>query len=142
MISPALVITVAIQLACQAFKVVYYSIRHRRLEAARFFSTGGMPSAHSAFVTALTLSVGLIEGWGSGAFTVAVVLATIVVFDAMRLRQTVDRHSRLLRELVSLLPEERRKFDPAVVGHSVGEVVAGVVTGAVLALVAYLLFVA
>ena len=72
----------------------------------------------------------------------AVVLATIVVFDAIRLRQTVDRHSRLLRELVTLLPEERRKFDPAVVGHSVGEVLAGVLTGAVLALVAYLLFVA
>ena len=142
MISPALVITVAIQLACQAFKVVYYSLRNRRLEASRFFSTGGMPSAHSAFVTALTVSVGLVEGWGSGAFTVAVVLATIVVFDAMRLRHTVDRHSRLLRELISLLPEGRCQFDPVAVGHNFAEVVAGVVTGAVLALGAYLLFIA
>ena len=142
MISPALVITIAVQFACQAFKVVYYSIRHRRLEAARLISTGGMPSAHSAFVAALTMSMGLVEGWGSGVFTVAVVLAAIVVFDAMRLRRTVDRHSRLLQELATLLPEDRRSFNPVVVGHTVGEVVVGVVTGAVLALVAYLLFIA
>ena len=142
MISSALVITIAIQIACQAFKVVYYSIRHRRLEAARFISTGGMPSAHSAFVTALVVSVGLVEGWRSGAFTVAVVLAAIVVFDALRLRRTVDRHGRLLQELVTLLPEERRRFNPTVVGHSTGEVVAGVVVGAVLALAAWRLFLA
>ena len=140
--SPALVITVAIQIGCQAFKVVYYSIRNRRLEVNRFLSTGGMPSAHSAFVAALTISVGLVEGWDSGAFTVSVVLAAIVVFDALRLRRTVDRHSHLLRELVALLPEDRRTFNPAVVGHSGGEVMAGVVVGAALAPAAYLLFVA
>lgn len=142
MISPALVITIAIQVACQAFKVIYYSIRHRRLEAERFISTGGMPSAHSAFVAALTVSVGLVEGWGSGAFTVAVVLAAVVVFDALRLRRIVDRHSRLLQELVTLLPEGRRGFTPMVVGHSVGEVAAGVAAGAGMALAAYLLFLA
>ena len=142
MISPALVITIAIQIACQAFKVVYYSIRHRRLEAARFISTGGMPSAHSAFVAALTVSVGLAEGLDSGAFTVAVVLAAIVVFDALRLRRTVDRHSRLLQELASLLPDRCHGFSAAAVGHSVGEVLAGVVVGAVLAFAAYLLFIA
>ena len=140
--NPALLITVAIQLACQAFKVVYYSIRNRRLEAHRLFSTGGMPSAHSAFVSALVVSVGLVEGWSSAAFTVAVVLAAIVVFDAVRLRRTVDHHSRVLHELIALLPDKRPAFDPPVVGHSAAEVVAGMVVGTVLAALAYLLFVA
>ena len=140
--NPALLITVAIQFACQAFKVVYYSIRNRRLEAHRLFSTGGMPSAHSAFVAALTVSVGLVEGWSSAAFTVAVVLAAIVVFDAVRLRRTVDLHTRVLNELIALLPDKRPAFDPPVVGHSGSEVMAGIVVGAVLAALAYLLFVA
>ena len=140
--NPALLITIAIQLGCQAFKVVYYSIRNRRLEAHRLFSTGGMPSAHSAFVAALTVSVGLVDGWQSGAFTVAVVLAIIVVFDAVRLRRTVDHHSRVLRELIALLPDKRPQFNPPVIGHSAAEVVAGIVVGAVLAPLAYLLFVA
>ena len=140
--NPALLITIAIQLGCQAFKMIYYSIRNRRLEAHRLFSTGGMPSAHSAFVAALTVSVGLVEGWQSAAFAVAVVLATIVVFDAVRLRRTVDHHSRVLNELITLLPDKRPAFDPPVVGHSSAEVVAGIATGAVLAALAYLLFVA
>ncbi len=140
--NPALLITIAIQLGCQAFKMIYYSIRNRRLEAHRLFSTGGMPSAHSAFVAALTVSVGLVEGWQSAAFAVAVVLATIVVFDAVRLRRTVDLHSRVLNELIALLPDKRPVFDPPVVGHSSAEVVAGIATGAVLAALAYLLFVA
>ena len=140
--NPALLITVAIQFGCQAFKVVYYSIRNRRLEAQRLFSTGGMPSAHSAFVSALTVSVGLVEGWASAAFTVSVVLAAIVVFDAIRLRRTVDHHSRVLHELIALLPGKRPAFDPPVVGHSTSEVVVGIVVGAVFATLAYRLFVA
>ncbi|MDE0227228.1 MAG: divergent PAP2 family protein [Spirochaetaceae bacterium] len=140
--NPALLITVAIQLGCQAFKVVYYSIRNRRLEAHRLFSTGGMPSAHSAFVSALTVSVGLVEGWASAAFTVSVVLAAIVVFDAIRLRRTVDHHSRVLHELIALLPDKRPAFDPPVVGHSTSEVVVGIVVGTVFATLAYQLFVA
>ncbi len=140
--NPALLITVAIQFGCQAFKVVYYSIRNRRLEAHRLFSTGGMPSAHSAFVSALTVSVGLVEGWSSAAFTVSVVLAAIVVFDAIRLRRTVDHHSRVLRELIALLPDRRPAFNPPVVGHSTSEVVVGMVVGAVFSTLAYQLFVA
>ena len=140
--NPALLITVAIQFGCQAYKVVYYSIRNRRLEAHRLFSTGGMPSAHSAFVSALVVSIGLVEGWSSAAFTVAVVLAAIVVFDAVRLRRTVDHQSRALNELIALLPDKRPQFNPPVVGHSPAEVVVGMVVGAVLAALAYLLFVA
>ena len=140
--NPALLITVAIQFGCQAYKVVYYSIRNRRLEAHRLFSTGGMPSAHSAFVSALVVSIGLVEGWSSAAFTVAVVLAAIVVFDAVRLRRTVDHQSRALTELIALLPDKRPQFNPPVVGHSPAEVVVGMLVGAVLAALAYLLFVA
>ena len=140
--NPALLITVAIQFGCQAFKVVYYSIRNRRLEPHRLFSTGGMPSAHSAFVSALTVSVGLVEGWSSAAFTVSVVLAAIVVFDAIRLRRTVDHHSRVLHQLIALLPDRRPAFNPPVVGHSTAEVVVGMVVGAVFATLAYQLFVA
>lgn len=140
--NPALLITVAIQFGCQAFKVVYYSIRNRRLEAHRLFSTGGMPSAHSAFVSALTVSVGFVEGWSSAALTVSVVLATIVVFDAVRLRRTVDHHSRVLHELIASLPDKRPAFNPPVVGHSTTEVVAGIVVGTVFATLAYQLFVA
>jgi len=41
-------------------------------------SSGGMPSSHSATVTALAASVGLQEGTGGSAFAIAVVLACVV----------------------------------------------------------------
>jgi acid phosphatase family membrane protein YuiD len=53
----------AVQVACQLFKVVLYSIREKRLAISYFISAGGMPSAHSAFVTALTVSVGMGSGF-------------------------------------------------------------------------------
>uniref|UniRef100_A0A2P2JLS0 Uncharacterized protein MANES_13G069500 n=1 Tax=Rhizophora mucronata TaxID=61149 RepID=A0A2P2JLS0_RHIMU len=40
--------------------------------------SGGMPSSHSATVTALALAIGLQEGTGSPAFAIAVVLACVV----------------------------------------------------------------
>lgn len=41
-------------------------------------SSGGMPSSHSATVTALATAIGLQEGVGSASFSVAVVLACVV----------------------------------------------------------------
>lgn len=41
-------------------------------------SSGGMPSSHSATVTALAVAVGIQEGLGGSAFAIAVVLACVV----------------------------------------------------------------
>lgn len=40
--------------------------------------SGGMPSSHSATVTALAVTIGLQEGTGGPAFAIAVVLACVV----------------------------------------------------------------
>ena len=40
--------------------------------------SGGMPSSHSATVSALAVAIGLQEGSGSPSFAIAVVLACIV----------------------------------------------------------------
>lgn len=41
-------------------------------------SSGGMPSSHSAFVTALATAIGLEEGMQASSFAIAVVLACVV----------------------------------------------------------------
>ena len=40
--------------------------------------SGGMPSSHSATVSALAVAIGLHEGTGSPAFAIAVVLSCVV----------------------------------------------------------------
>jgi acid phosphatase family membrane protein YuiD len=138
MLPLSLLTAVAVQVACQAFKVGYYSIRERRLALSWFISAGGMPSAHSAFVTALAVSVGLWSGFASDLFAVAAVFSVITIYDALRLRGAVEHHARLLERLSSLHPETAGAQINTRLGHSLAEIVAGIVAGGGLAAVAWL----
>lgn len=136
----SLLVAVSAQVACQLYKVVAESIRRRRLELSPFVHTGGMPSAHSAFVTALTTSVGLSAGFDSDVFAVAAVFSLIVIYDAYRLRGEVAKHATILNRLKSA-PGLSKAFDAAeritgggslneAAGHSAAEIVAGIIVGA------------
>ena len=133
----ALLTAVAIQLACQAFKVVFYSLRERRLALSWFVSAGGMPSAHSAFVAALAVSVGLQDGFGSTVFSVAGVFALITVYDAVRLRGAVAHHARILARLAEKHPDVSVGHLNTRLGHTLPEILAGLIVGGALALVAW-----
>jgi len=68
-------------LLCQVIKI-FISKKKRA-----FFELGGMPSAHSAFVSALCTSVGLIEGFSSVIFLVTLAFSALVVHDAVHIRK-------------------------------------------------------
>lgn len=130
------VIAVLSQVASQLFKVVLYSVAERRFAIERFVNAGGMPSAHTAFVTALAAAIGLQRGITSDVFAVAFVFAVIVVYDAFRLRGHVQRHAEVLnrllaprRELPESVADGREEPLSETVGHSLPEVGAGIVWG-------------
>ncbi|CAK9165502.1 unnamed protein product [Ilex paraguariensis] len=52
--------------------------KEKRWDSRRILSSGGMPSSHSATVTALAAAIGLQEGTGGSGFAIAVVLACVV----------------------------------------------------------------
>jgi len=133
----SLLTAVAVQIACQTFKVVYYSVREKRLALSWFVSTGGMPSAHSAFVSALTVSVGLREGFGSSVFAVACVFAVITIYDALRLRGAVEHHARLLSMLAAKHPDVPAGIITTRLGHTLPEILAGMCTGCGLSVIAW-----
>jgi acid phosphatase family membrane protein YuiD len=133
----SLAVAVAIQLACQLFKVAFYSLREHRFRPSYFVSAGGMPSAHTAFVTALTVSVGLRSGFASELFAVAAVFGLIVVYDSFRLRGAVERQARLMKQLAALHPEVHAGELTELVGHSLPEIAAGLVAGGGLAAAAW-----
>ncbi|KAJ8633203.1 hypothetical protein MRB53_026539 [Persea americana] len=85
--------------------------KEKRWDSRRLYGSGGMPSSHSATVTALAVAIGLQEGTGGSSFALAVVLAAIVMYDASGVRlhagqQAVPPSSLplLLRHHVPLLP--------------------------------------
>jgi hypothetical protein len=137
--SASLISAVVVQLLCQIFKAAYYSVRERKLRLGYLFAAGGMPSGHAAFVTALTVSIGLASGLRSDAFTVAFVFSVIIIYDILRVRSVVQRHSEVLDELVgeraaagrdAARPQRPLFAIPRHIGHTPAEVAIGVAVGA------------
>jgi acid phosphatase family membrane protein YuiD len=135
--SRSLVVAVAVQLASQLFKVAFYSLKERRLRLDYFIFTGGMPSAHTAFVSALTVSLGLHHGFASEFFTVAFVFSVIIVYDLVRVRGAVHAHSRILAMLLEQVQLRQKIVLPHLVSHSLPEILAGFVVGCGAAAAAY-----
>ena len=99
---------------------------------------GGMPSAHSAFAFSMVTLVGYTAGITSPVFAVAVVLAIIILDDALRMRIFLGRHGQALVRLISLLPKEEQKAFPPLekqLGHKPIEAIVGALIGVVLTIV-------
>jgi acid phosphatase family membrane protein YuiD len=126
LVSVSLVAAVCVQLICQAFKYIFYSIREGRSNFSYFLSAGGMPSSHSAFVTALTVSVGLRGGFNTEVFAAAFVFSAIVIYDSYRLRGAVENHARMLKKLAERHPDVDAAGITEMVGHSPLEILAGI----------------
>ncbi len=135
----SLAVAVAVQVACQAFKVVLYSIRDRKLGLRYFLTAGGMPSAHSAFVSALCVSVGIASGFLSDLFAVSCVFSLIVIYDSFRLRGAVEKQARALNALLARHPEAGAARLSEMVGHTPAEIAVGIAAGGGLSALASLL---
>jgi acid phosphatase family membrane protein YuiD len=106
--------------------------------------SGGMPSSHTALVTALALSVGLQEAFSSTIFAVTAALAVILIYDAANVRYYSGQYIKVTQQLVKDVQEElNTEFtDPIyqiklkdVLGHKWMEVVGGGFLGAFVAIV-------
>lgn len=121
-------------LVAQVFKVGLVLATERRWAPERLLETGGMPSSHSAAVAALATSFGMIYGLGHPYFAVAVVFATIVMYDATGIRRAAGQHAELLNDLVEELSHLFDEgFQPralkTLLGHTYPQVVVGALLG-------------
>ena len=120
----------------QALKVVFYYIKHHKFDISKFFSSGSMPSSHSAFVTALVVAVGMVEGVGSTFFAISVVLATVVMYDASGVRRAAGRQARIINQIVlDFYKEKQVKTEKLkeLLGHTPLEVFVGAILGGLIA---------
>lgn len=113
------------------------AVRHEA-DFRLFVSTGGMPSAHAALVTALATSVGLVCGFGSHLFAVTAALASIVLFDAQSVRRAAGQQARILNQIVKELFKEHHLSQQRLhelLGHTRLEVFMGMIVGIATALI-------
>ena len=101
-----------------------------------------MPSSHSAFVLALTVSLGLQYGFDHPAFTVSFALMAIVIYDAMGVRYETGKQGQIINKILEELFVEGKPLTDEklkeLVGHSPLEVLGGLIVGAISLMIFYL----
>jgi uncharacterized protein len=131
--NPPLLRAVFAMLTAQTFKFATTLIIRRRIDFRRLVGTGGMPSSHSASVTALSVAVGIEQGWNSTVFGVAAFLSLVVMYDATGIRRAAGRQAQILNKMLEELKDyhklqgERLK---ELLGHTPLEVLVGAAYGA------------
>lgn len=133
----------------QVIKVPIQFIVSRKLDWSLVTSTGGMPSSHSAAVTALSTGVALEHGLGSSLFAVSAIFAVITMFDATGVRRHAGEQATVLNKLVidfnrfvneakdfpKAEDKEKQKKLKELLGHQPIEVFFGGLTGILLTLI-------
>ncbi|WP_010532291.1 divergent PAP2 family protein [Lentibacillus jeotgali] len=84
----------------QVIKIPIRLIATREFKPGLAFSTGGMPSSHSAAVAALTTAVGIVEGADSVMFAISAVFSVIIMFDASGVRRQAGEQAIVINQLV------------------------------------------
>lgn len=87
-------------LFAQLIKTVLYAVQNKGLDLRRLFGDGGMPSGHTATVTALAAACGLTQGFDSAVFAVSAILTVVVCRDAVGVRRETEKQAKLLNKLV------------------------------------------
>jgi len=137
----------------QFVKVPIQYLATKKVNWSLLTSTGGMPSSHSAAVTALTTGIALEEGLNSAVFAVSAMFAIITMFDATGVRRQAGEQAIVLNQLVADFnkiiadaknwpkkPEqEKRKELKELLGHKPIEVFFGGITGVALTLILFFL---
>jgi len=125
----------------QFSKFLAHLVMTRRLNFTRLFATGGMPSAHSASVAALTTGVAFREGLDSTLFSVTLFFSLVIMYDAAGLRRAASNQARVLNRIVedsyaheSHIPERLSEL----LGHTPFEVFVGAALGVLYGVIWYL----
>jgi uncharacterized protein len=106
------------------------------------FAYSDMPSGHTSVVSAITTIIGLKLGIDSPLFAISLVFATIVIVDAIGLRNYLGLHGKTINVLVQDLEEDDFLDDYypkqlEKIGHTPLQVIVGGIIGILTSLILY-----
>ncbi|CCO08700.1 divergent PAP2 family protein [Desulforamulus hydrothermalis] len=128
-------------LTAQFLKGLLECLTNKKWRWERFFEAGGMPSSHSAMVTALATAAGLSYGWSSSLFTITAIFSLIVMYDAMGVRRAAGIHAKVLNQILEEMGrqdgQQNVKALKELIGHTPSEVAVGAMIGVIMAAVVF-----
>lgn len=123
----------------QVLKTIIHLCFTKRFVAERLVGSGGMPSSHSATVCALATAAAFEYGAGSFEFSISLILAIIVMYDAMGVRRETGIQAKLLNDILETFSQMGRSELSAYeklkefVGHTPLQVLVGAILGILIA---------
>lgn len=105
MINPIISVGLISWLAAQILKTIHYSVKYKTFNPERITGAGGMPSSHSSLVVSVMIYTLRLKGFESSEFAFAVLLAGIVIYDAMSVRYNAGLHAKELNKLRRIVDE-------------------------------------
>ncbi len=135
------VVSILCTIIAQAVKIPFYYVKTGEWRLSIAFSTGSMPSSHTAVVVGLASSVGHISGTDSTSFAIALVFAAITIHDAVKVRGESGKQARVINSISTELTllyksldltnakEFREQNLKELIGHTYSEVLGGIIMG-------------
>jgi uncharacterized protein len=129
-----------------AAQIIKFFIRsnHTKIRISNIAAYSGMPSGHSAMIISLAAIIGLEEGFSSSLFAISVILAIIVIRDALGIRRYLGEHGRVLNVLLKDLENDQvleHKYPHLLerIGHTPLQVLAGSLLGLAVSVIGFYL---
>ena len=127
----------------QILKTIIHTFFSGQFVAERLVGSGGMPSSHSSTVCAMATASYYEYGASSFPFAVTLILAIIVMYDAMGVRRETGIQAKLLNDIVEVFESMGRSEVSThdklkeFVGHTPLQVLMGAILGIVIAIIMY-----
>lgn len=128
----------------QGLKIILRSLK-RKITWRDLFAYSDMPSGHTSVVIAITTIIGLKLGISSPLFAISFVFASIVIVDAIGLRNYLGLHGKTINILVQDLEEDDFLDDYypkqlEKIGHTPIQVIAGAIIGILTSVIMNLIY--
>lgn len=113
----------------QLIKYTIGGCRKSAWSLCNFWCSGGMPSAHTASVIALTMTTGFQDGFSSTLFAACMIFSIIVMYDAMGVRRETGKQGSVINMLLNITAPDENADMKERIGHSPSEVIVGAIIG-------------
>ena len=135
-----IIATIIAMIIAQFLKLPMYYIKTGKIDWRIMFSTGAMPSSHTASVVCAATTVGLISGFESVSFGIMAVVSGIVIHDAVKVRSESGKQAMAINVMMNEITDIKDKVMmqnskekevklKELIGHTYVEAVSGLMLG-------------
>jgi len=144
--NPVFIACLIASIMAQILKLPLEFLRTKQWDWSLILGTGGMPSSHSAVVTAAAVSVGHYMGFDTPVFGLAFAVAMVVVYDATNIRRQAGFHAQQINRIVKevfqgkVKPAKELEELREVLGHSWAEALGGILLGVMVSMLTWWIY--